>query len=142
MTNFEHYEQNIKDFLLEHGHTTFAVIDKAFVVCDYNVPCAKCKLFGTIEHGNYCNRKKWLNTEYNPYSIPADTQVDTKVLVSNDGEEWFKRHFSHFFQGDPKPYVCFESGSSSWNARGFYHWQYCKLWEGDTTHVNERGEII
>lgn len=137
MTNYEYYEKNIKDFLLEHGHSDFAIINNEIIDCNCSaVNCSKCLFYKKNET---CPkfRKNWLNAEYQWYSIPADTPVDTKVLVSNDGEEWFKRYFSHFFKNDPKPYACFESGSSSWNASGVYHWRYCKLWEEDTTNVNE-----
>lgn len=130
MTNFEYHEQEIKDFLLKHGNTSFAVVNNEVVDC-CGTNCFDCE----VCVNGICNHKKWFNSEHNSYTIPADTPVDTKVLVSNDGEEWFKRYFSHFRKSEyePKPYICFESGTTSWSASvsGFCEWRYCKLWEGN-----------
>lgn len=90
MTNLEYHEKEIKEFLLEHGHAHFAVIDNTVVECNEYVNCHKCEIYGFK-----CDRKKWLNEERNPYSIPIDTPVDTKVLVSRNGEDWLKRYFSN-----------------------------------------------
>lgn len=128
MTNFEYHEQEIKDFLLEHGNANFAVKN------DKIIPCGKdCDLCENNIR-SCCNRRKWLSDEHRQhYSIPFNTPVDTKVLVSNDGEEWVKRYFSHFRKSkyEIKPYICFESGTTSWTVSGFSDWRYCKLWEGD-----------
>lgn len=134
MTNYESHKEEFEKLLLENGVVFFSVVGDTVQVCG-STDCHDC-LFDNSESCSKA-RAEWLNKEHNQYSIPADTPVDTKVLVSNDGEEWFKRYFSHFYKDDPNPYVCFRDGASSWNARGYYHWQYCKLWEGDTTNVNE-----
>lgn len=75
-------------------------------------------------------RKEWLKQEHNPYTIPLDTPVDTKVLVSNDGENWKRRYFSHFDVSDnDRPYVSFRDGATSWVTSIHAYWKYCKLWE-------------
>lgn len=134
MTNYELHREEFEKLLLKNGEVGFGVVGDTVQACS-STNCYDC-IFLKAD-SCWKARVEWLNKEHQSYSIPADTPVDTKVLVSNDGEEWFKRHFSHFYKNDPKPYVCFESGTSSWNARGVYHWKYCKLWESDTTNVNE-----
>ena len=134
MTNYESHKEEFEKLMLEKGAVRFSVVGDKVRNC-FSTYCNDCIFSKT----NSCEeaRVEWLNKEHNQYSIPSDTLVDTKVLVSNDGEEWFKRYFSHFHKDDLNPYVCFECGFTSWNARGFSHWRYCKLWEGDTTNVNE-----
>lgn len=135
MTNFEYHEQEIKDFLLKHGNTSFAVVNNEVVDCCGTV-CSECEVCGN----GICNHKKWLNAEHNPYTIPADTPIDTKVLVSYDGVHWEKRYFSHFGEYRHAPYVCFGDGSTSWSAKtkNCVEWRYCKLWrEGDESDTND-----
>ena len=53
-------------------------------------------------------------------------EVDTKILVSDDGEEWLKRHFAKY-QKD-KIYA-FVDGKTSFTTRGEMIWTYVKLYE-------------
>lgn len=131
MTNYEYHEQEIKNFLLKHGNTSFAVVNNEVVDCS-GTNCFDCEICGCNGNCN-CNHKKWLNEERNPYSIPLDTPVDTKVLVSIDGKHWEKRYFSHFEKQDTlMQYACFRDGATSWVTTSTVRWEYCKLWkEGD-----------
>lgn len=56
--------------------------------------------------------------------------VDTKVLVSHNGESWYKKHFKEFKNNS---YVCFSLGQTSWtvddDTNQIYEWEYCKLTE-------------
>jgi hypothetical protein len=58
--------------------------------------------------------------------------VDTKVLVSNDGKEWSRRHFAEYKDG--KVY-CFNSGVTSFTVKESYFlnekasWDYAKLYQ-------------
>ena len=54
--------------------------------------------------------------------------VDTKVLVSKDGEIWFRRYFAKYEDG--KIY-CFRSGASSFSADedDIIDWKYVKLYQ-------------
>ena len=131
MTNFEFYKHEIEEFLLEHGHTHFGIKDGKLIRCSV-LNCENCEICGG---GVLCRetRKEWLSQEHNPYTIPLDTPVDTKVLVSQNGIIWEKRYFSHFDKQDPLlRYVCFRDGATSWATKITVHWEYCKLWkEGD-----------
>lgn len=55
--------------------------------------------------------------------------IDTKVLVSNDGKRWQKKHFSHYKKDTTSPFCVFQWGSTSWtsDAIGTSNWKYAKL---------------
>ena len=56
--------------------------------------------------------------------------VDTKVLVSDDGKEWNRRHFAKYEDG--KVY-CFDSGATSFSVQDddsdINGWKYAKLYQ-------------
>ena len=58
--------------------------------------------------------------------------VDTKVLVSDDGKEWIRRHFAKYEDG--KVY-CFNDGYTSFTIVNYAYlsnatsWEYCKLYQ-------------
>ena len=58
--------------------------------------------------------------------------VDTKVLVSDDGKEWNRRHFAKYEDG--KVY-CFNDGYTSFTIVNYAYlsnatpWEYCKLYQ-------------
>ena len=62
----------------------------------------------------------------------SEIPVDTKVLVSDDGKEWSRRHFAEYKDG--KVY-CFNNGATSFTAQGSeflsgkVSWEYAKLYE-------------
>lgn len=59
--------------------------------------------------------------EVSPYE---DFKVDDKVLVSQDGKQWYKRYFSHVSdKGNP---CAFDLGSTSWNGQYVTEWNFCK----------------
>lgn len=65
----------------------------------------------------------------------SKVQVDTKILVSEDGKDWYRRHFAKYEGGI---IYAFPDGLSSFTARykpeyGGYRrvcaWKYAKLYE-------------
>ena len=58
--------------------------------------------------------------------------VETKVLVSDDGKEWNRRHFAKYEDG--KVY-CFNDGYTSFTIVNYAYlsnatpWEYCKLYQ-------------
>ena len=58
--------------------------------------------------------------------------VDTKLLVSDDGKEWYRRHFAKYEDG--KVY-CFNDGYTSFTIVNYAYlsnatpWEYCKLYQ-------------
>lgn len=59
--------------------------------------------------------------EISPYE---DFKKDDKVMVSQNGEIWYKRYFSHVdVKGIP---YCFGDGMTSWNSGYTTGWEYCR----------------
>lgn len=56
---------------------------------------------------------------------------DTKVLVSNDGEKWYKKHFKEYKEDCVEPFVVYCFGNTSWTSETITAYKYCKLAEGE-----------
>lgn len=106
-------------------------------ICD-NTDCTSDCIFCRSPKPCSDLQRKWFEEKHNPYSIPLDTPIDTKVLVSSDGNTWLKRYFAGFDDSGEhynKPYCTFDSGTTSWSVpegRAKYntsHWKYCTLAE-------------
>ena len=74
-----------------------------------------------------------INLEFEEVIDWSKIPVDAKVLVSEDGKEWSKRHFAEYVDG--KVY-CFNNGLTSftidvsiYSSRTTF-WKYCKLYQG------------
>ena len=128
MNKAEKYKEQIFKILMDTGRN-FAVNKETDepMSCESG-NCTKCKMFYNENHNCYILRTEWLNEERNTYTIPLDTPIDTKVLVSYDGNNWKKRYFSHFSNDEHKPYACFCDGDTSWVDTSTLNWEYCKLW--------------
>lgn len=127
MTNFEKY----KDVILEISKNGDRVaIDKctgALRVCR-NINCDNCALC-TDSISCTAPLMLWLYEEYQEPPIDWSTfPVDTKVLVSNDGEKWHPRHFAKYENGRVYTWV---DGGTSWSADVPRPWNYAKLAEED-----------
>lgn len=75
--------------------------------------------------------KQWSEAEYEEpkITIPPDTPVDTKVIVSRDGKDWTKRHLKEV---KDNMVIAFEFGRTSWTSASNYDvmlWEYGKLAE-------------
>ena len=138
MTNFEWLLKQdaelVKDCLL--GNTNGIAVNCNGHVDECNrMACIDC-IFNPSEICKMA-RMKWLEEEHNPYTIPFDTPVDTKVLVSSDGNTWRKRYFAGFDDRENhynSPYCTYDDGATSWSIPDdimshISHWQYCKLAE-------------
>lgn len=72
---------------------------------------------------------QWLAKEYEEpkVSIPPDTPIDAKILVSDDGKNWGKRHYAGLIDGKHYAWV---DGLTSWSADSCKApWGYMKLAE-------------
>ena len=77
--------------------------------------CKGCDLYHVEGSQNTCHLKRleWFNEEY--VEAPVDwnkVKVDTKVLVSNDGEHWYRRYYADYVGGQIKT---FWGGNTSWS---------------------------
>lgn len=59
-------------------------------------------IFGMVDLTRHLHKVDW-----------SKVPIDEPVLVSNDGKEWFRRHFAGVRNGEP---CAFFQGSSSWTA--------------------------
>ena len=130
MTNFEKYGKQMLDFIDNNKAQTPAIVDGKFTKCG-NTHCSKCSLGKEKYQGLYCGNRilLWLCEEYQEPSVDwSKVPVDTKVLVSDDGEKWFKRYFAGYEDG--RVYVWY-SGGTSWSNNLTSPYNYAKLAEED-----------
>lgn len=127
MTNMEKYKDTLTDIL----SGVIAVVDGEPILCK-NANCREClftKNCGKNEHKQEII--DWLNAEYQEPSVDwSKVPIDTPVLVSSDGEIWYRRHFAGMRDGKPETY---DLGATSWSA-DFQHtctWKKVKLAEGN-----------
>lgn len=127
MTNFEKFSNDIDT-------TNFAVINGNPVNCSC-VYCGECEFWEGRDikyHEEICNKKRmeWMKAEYKEpkITIPEGTPIDAKVLVSDYGTDWCKRHYAGFKGG--KHYV-WQGGKTSWTCEPdeISQWEYMKLYE-------------
>ena len=135
MTNFEKYCND----LLSIG---FALIKGKPANCRA-ISCSECDFqegYNPTYFSSYCNNKRmeWLKAEYEEpkISIPDDTPIDTKVLVSTNGIDWYKRHYAGFKDGE---YYAWNDGRTSFTVVDAEYskrqksnkrpWKYMKLYE-------------
>lgn len=58
--------------------------------------------------------------------------VDTKILVSMDGEEWLKRYFAKYING--KVYV-WDYGATSYSSKHCSPWEYARLYKEEEREI-------
>lgn len=127
MTNYEHYKEQI-EWITRLGRRVAMNATTGEIVCCGDTHCNEC-LFQGSEVAN-CSQKafKWADEEYKEPEVDwSKVPVDAPVLVSNDGKEWSRRHFSRVVNGIPHTWMY---GSTSWTAHNnetTYH--YIKLAE-------------
>lgn len=138
MNKAEKYKEQIVNILMRTGHNIAVNKETDGLMSCESGNCTKCKFFYNEKYTCQIRRAEWLNEEHNTYTIPLDTPIDTKVLVSNDGILWEKRYFSHFNNDEHRPYTCFCGGTTSWVTTSTVNWEYCKLWREVEEHSDMR----
>lgn len=123
MTNFEKYEEEIKDVLIAClGVTKHGL---RFVTCD-DIDCKNCIFNGS----NNCvtAKREWLEGEYvEPQVDWSKVAVDTPILVRDYlTQAWERRHFAKYENGKV---FSFSDGRTSWssNENETLEWEYAKL---------------
>ena len=69
-----------------------------------------------------------INCEFEEHLDWSKVPVDTKILVSDDGEDWIRRYFAKYENG--RVYA-FMEGTTSFTVynEGVCDWEYAKLYE-------------
>lgn len=123
MTNYEHYKEQIEKIARMGGKVAVKRDTNEIVPCGTTV-CSEC-LFDNY----YCiaNAMKWADEEYIEPEIDwTKVAVDTPILVSNDNERWYRRHFAKY---ENEKVYAWDSGSTSYTANTEWSWCYAKLAE-------------
>lgn len=128
MTNLEKYEEQIKPMI--YAGFDFALTKSGLVKCGETL-CDECLL---NDDGAHCARMKWLQQEYEEAKEPEfnwmNVKVDTPVLVSDNGADWYKRHFKSYYP-ESREVCTFNDGATSWSYTGYCKWKYAKLAESE-----------
>ena len=118
MTNFEKYFDDLTA-------SNFGLVDGKVVYCT-ELSCDKCDFY----NGNCSTaRMEWLKREYKEPSkitISDNTPIDAKILVSDNGEDWFRRHYAGCVDG---VHYAWKEGRTSWsssNPSNKITWEYMK----------------
>jgi hypothetical protein len=119
MTNYEKYKTEI-DIILDKN--TFVAVDRntnKLATCR-NLSCEDCLFFRKHNDGTNCdvNAFKWLVAEYKEPEIDwSKVPIDTPVLISGDGKEWYRRYFSGVDEnGSPTVFCC---GTTRWSSKNY-----------------------
>lgn len=126
MTNFEHYKEQIEK--ITRLGLTFGINNNTGKVdgCSH-ITCTACKFFGGCSN----KKLKWADEEYiEPVNDWSNIPIDTKVLVSDNGEFWYNYYFAGVDkEGRPRVW---HDGATSWSIRGLPKrntYKYTKLVE-------------
>ena len=121
MKNYEKYADEIKEYNGDSICTDFIepYILKSINAKCINTSCPKCHLYRTI----------WLMEEYKePETDWSKVEVDTPILVRNDGAKWVKRHFAKYENG---LVYAWKDRCTSWTTEDMTEWDYAKLAEDE-----------
>jgi hypothetical protein len=127
MTNRKAYKDTLNNLLAG----VIAIVDGEPVLCE-NANCSDCLFRNSC--GEMANRRKfseWLNAEYQEPPVEwSKVPIDTPVLVSSDGEIWYRRYFAGMRDGKLETY---NSGATSWSVddNRTCVWKYMRLAEGN-----------
>lgn len=120
MTNYEKYKESI-DLILQKDTEEILAFNKnteEVAVCQH-LDCEDCLFYRNIG-GCYCskNTMRWLVSEYKEPEVDwSKVPVDTPVLISGDGKEWYRRYFSGVDEnGSPTVFCC---GTTRWSSKNY-----------------------
>lgn len=134
MTNYEKYKDELIKHVIAQSYIGLEIHTNKLVDCS-DLCCEKCKFNanGASVCKNACEMEKWLDSEYvEPEKEEVDwskVPIDAPVMVSDDNENWCKRHFAYY--RDKRIWV-FNNGLTSWTIKDLSEvtdWVYGKLLE-------------
>lgn len=117
MTNREKFKEEICDIAINGERLAVDRETLEPCACSHIEWCRDC-----IANGIKCNDviKEWANSEY---VEPCHFEDNELVEVSDNGEDWKLRYFSH--QENGRVY-CYVSGYTNKEAIGTCSWNYCR----------------
>ena len=130
MTNYEKYKDDIIKILFTKGGIGVDKKTGESHGCNLLDYCGNCRFYDDCRSDTL---RKWLDSEYvEPEKEEVDwskVPIDTKVLVSDDNENWYRRHFAYYRD---KRIGAFNNGVTSWTTNDLSEtsgWEYGKLAE-------------
>lgn len=129
MTNFEKFGKEIIVGLIKESEYGINAKNGELIDCNskYIEDCAKCVFNG--ECGVEEKIRNWLNAEYQEVDW-SKVLIDTKVLVSDDGINWYRRYFAGI-DACTSERLAWLDGATSWANRSTRTWKHVKLYKGD-----------
>ena len=123
MKNYEKYVDKIK----EYGGNNFCsmfiephILKPIGLSCG-DLTCGACRVLQLV----------WLTKGGDPKEPEIDwskVEVDTPIMVRDDGVKWVKRHFAKY---ENEIIYAWNSGATSWSTSCMTGWKYAKLAESE-----------
>lgn len=135
MTNYEKYKDDLLKHIIAQSFIGLDIHTNKLVDCS-DLCCEKCKFNanGASICKNSYEMGKWLNSEYvEPEKEEVDwskVPIDTKVLVSADEINWYRRYFAGI-DICTNERLAWLDGATSWANRSTRPWKHVKLYKGD-----------
>lgn len=131
MTNYEKYKDSIIKTLFIKGGNGVDKKTGEVHSCNLLDYCENCQFCGDCRSDTI---RKWLDSEYvEPKKEEVDwskVPIDTKVLVSVDGINWYRRYFAGI-DTHTNEYLAWYDGATSWANRSAMSWKYIELYKED-----------
>lgn len=119
MTNYEKYK---KETNIIFDMNSIVAVDRGtnrLSTCR-NLNCEDCLFFYKYNDDTPCTLSsvRWLFAEYTEPEIDwSKVPIDTPVLISGDGKEWYRRYFSGVDEnGSPTVFCC---GTTRWSSKNY-----------------------
>ena len=129
MTNFEKYGKDIIVGLISERECGINAKNGELIDCNskYIEDCDKCLFNGECRVEEKI--RNWLNAEYQEVDW-SKVPIDTKVLVSDNGINWYRRYFAGVDRCTNER-LAWLDGATSWANRSTRPWKHVKLYKED-----------
>ena len=131
MTNYEKYKDDIIKILFTKGGIGVDKKTGESHGCNRLDYCGDCRFYGDCRSDTL---RKWLDSEYvEPEKEEVDwskVPIDTKVLVSADDINWYRRYFAGI-DAQTNECLTWSDGATSWVNRSTKVWKHIKLYKED-----------
>mgnify|MGYP000408397380 CR=1 FL=1 len=127
MTNYEKYKSEIVP-IARMGRKVAMERDKNKIRVCLGLKCVNC-LFYDYSSERTCDEvaMAWADAEYIESEVDwSKVAVDTIILVSDDIENWYCRHFAKYENG---LVYAWDAGKTSYTTDATIYWEYAKLAE-------------
>lgn len=121
MTNYEAHTKEIITQIRTGVCELYRLVLAAKNIKCTDITCSECRKLTA----------DWLEEEYKETDW-SNVAVNTPVLVSDDGEHWYKRHFAEYKNGTVYVWI---AGTTSWSVdttKKTSTWKYTKLYKGES----------